>query len=188
MMVFIPSTVLANRGGRKWKTAYIGGTFDCLHRGHLALIWQASQLAENVTVSVNTDEFAEAYKRRPLMPLADRMAVLRELRMVDRVIINQGGADSRPSIEFAGADCIVHGSDWSGDSLMKQMGLSVEWLQAKRIDLIILHAPVTSTTEILKNQVLDPKIHTYPITIDAKAVALEIAGSLTPPLGCRVLG
>jgi glycerol-3-phosphate cytidylyltransferase len=134
-----------------WRCAYIGGTFDCLHRGHLALLDKAGKIAQSVVVSVNRDEFAERYKRRPLMPLADRIAVLSACRLVDDVILNGGDEDSRPAIALSGCDVIVHGSDWHrGNGLLEQMGLTDAWLQAHGIELITLpYTTWTSTTQLL---------------------------------------
>lgn len=135
-----------------YRHAYLGGTFDCLHRGHLALFYAARRVAERLTVSVNTDAFCARYKRAPLMPLADRLSVLGQCRLVDRVIVNTGDEDSRPAILHAGGvDCVVHGSDWIGSSLLRQMGLSTEWLEAHGVALVILpYTPITSTTAILE--------------------------------------
>lgn len=134
-----------------FRLAYLGGTFDCLHRGHLALFAAARQIAYRVAVGVNTDDFAARYKRRPLMPLADRVAVLAQCRLVDLVVVNTGDEDSRPAILRTGADCVVHGSDWAGPSLLTQMGLTEAWLEAQRIRLVILpYTPWTSTTQLLE--------------------------------------
>lgn len=130
--------------------AYVGGTFDCLHRGHLALIAAAKGIAQSVVVSVNTDEFAARYKRRPLMPLADRLAVVSALRIVDAAIVNTGDENSRVAILHARADCIVHGSDWSGESLMRQMGLTQAWLEERGVSLVIRqYTEFTSTSQLL---------------------------------------
>lgn len=137
------------RAGR-FRRAYIGGTFDLLHRGHHALFAAAHQVAEEIVVSVNTDEFAERYKRRPVQPLADRLMNVQQLRSVDFAVVNVGNEDSRPAILFAEADCVVHGSDWTGDALLQQMGLTEMWLADHRIALVILpYTPWTSTTQVL---------------------------------------
>ena len=134
-----------------YRNAYLGGTFDCLHRGHLALFSQARKVANRVTVSVNTDDFAARYKRKPMMPLADRLAVLSQCKLVDRVVVNIGDEDSTKAILHVGdVDCIVHGSDWHGDSLMQQMGVTRPWLEARGIALVILpYTSFISTTQIL---------------------------------------
>ena len=134
-----------------FRRAYVGGTFDCLHRGHLALFAGARQLARELVVSVNTDAFAERYKRRPLMPLADRLAVLQACRLVDGVMVNEGDEDSRPALARSGADCLIHGSDWVGDGLLQQMGLTTAWLAERRLQLVILpYTEWTSTTQLLE--------------------------------------
>lgn len=134
-----------------FRRAYLGGTFDCLHRGHLAIFAAAREIAREIVVGVNTDAFAARYKRVPLMPLADRMAVLASCRLVDQVVLNTGDEDSRPAILHGQADCIVHGSDWAGDPLMRQMGLTPAWLEAHGLQLVILpYTPWTSTTQLIE--------------------------------------
>lgn len=166
-----PEPWRAHGRDRPFDHAYIGGTFDCLHRGHLALFANAKKIARWITVSVNTDDFATRYKRRPLMPFEDRMAVLMALndRLVDHVIANTGGADSAPAIDFASAvarsrggehvDAIVHGADWFGESLMRQLGLSQHWLDVRGIKLVMLPDShhIISTTEILERYTSDVK-------------------------------
>lgn len=135
-----------------WRCAYVGGTFDCLHRGHLALLARVRTLAHRTVVALNRDEFAARYKRRPLMPYADREAVLAACRLVDQVVPNLGDEDSRPAIIASGADVIVHGDDWHpGNGLLTQMGLTEEWLRAHGITLVILpYTPGVSTSQILE--------------------------------------
>lgn len=129
--------------------AYVGGTFDTIHRGHLALLAETRLLAASTVVSLNTDAFAERYKRRPLLPLADRLAVVAQLRLVDQVIVNHGDENSKPAIVGSGADVIVHGTDWARAGLLAQMGLDEAWLTERSLRLVLLHTPVTSTTAIL---------------------------------------
>lgn len=133
-----------------YRRAYIGGTFDCLHRGHIELFRAIRSVARETVVSINTDEFAARYKRHPLMPLADRVAVLEECRLVDQVVVNIGDEDSKVAIAAANVDCIIHGSDWQGPSLLIQMGLSADWLQENGIELVIVpYSGAASTSAIL---------------------------------------
>lgn len=136
---------------KQFKRAYIGGTFDLLHRGHHALFAGARRMADEVVVSLNTDAFAARYKRVPVQPLADRLMNVAQLRSVDRAVLNIGDEDSRPAILLSGADCIVHGSDWTGDALLEQMSLTHDWLASHGITLVILpYTPWTSTTQLLE--------------------------------------
>lgn len=136
-----------------YRRAYIGGTFDCLHRGHLALLARVRLVAVETVVSLNTDEFTTRYKRKPLMPLDDRVAVLEACRLVDQVVINVGDEDSKIAIVAANVDCIVHGDDWIGASLMDQMGLDAVWLASAGIDMVTLpYTKGISTTIILSER------------------------------------
>lgn len=120
-------------------TVYTGGTFDLIHPGHLSLLAACRRLSEggNVVVSLNTDEFVEAYKgHRPVMPYDDRAAVLRALRWVDQVIPNVGGADSKPAIEIVRPDLIVIGADWRDRDYHAQMQFTPEWLHERGISLV----------------------------------------------------
>lgn len=108
----------------------MGGTFDILHPGHVALFRKTAEIAHYVTVSLNTDEFVREYKGAPpVMSLDERAAVIEACRYVDDVIVNIGGADSKPAIVKAQPDVIIHGSDWTGTSLMQQMGLTEEFME-----------------------------------------------------------
>jgi len=134
------------------KISYIGGTFDCLHSGHINLFKRAKRLGK-VVVSVNTDEFATQYKRKPLMSLRDRLTVIGELRCVDGVVINTGGKDSTIAIKRVKPNYIIHGDDWTGEALMKQMGLTEYFL--KKYNIKMKYLPYTkgvSTTKILCSQ------------------------------------
>ena len=151
MQIPLDEFLASHNRSQRWSCAYVGGTFDLIHRGHLALLANAALIAGSVVVSVNTDDFATRYKRRPLMPLEDRMAVLGALRMVDRVVINTGDEDSTPAILHSGADVIVHGSDWTPQNgLLAQMGLSASWLDEHGISVVTLpYTAWTSTTRLL---------------------------------------
>lgn len=134
----------------QFKVGYIGGTFDCLHEGHINLFKNAHTVADWIIVSLNTDEFAERYKRKPLIPFKDRLAVLKSIRWVDRVIVNDGDEDSKVAILKVMPDFIIHGDDWTGVSLMVQMGLSQEFLEEHGIELKYLpYTPNVSTTKII---------------------------------------
>jgi len=43
---------------------YTGGTFDLFHANHVRFLRRCAELG-SVTVSLNTDEFIQAYKGRP---------------------------------------------------------------------------------------------------------------------------
>lgn len=129
---------------------YVGGTFDLFHSGHVNLLRRAKQHADIVVVALNTDEFNEQYKgKRPVMTLDERRAVLEACRYVDVVDVNTGGADSKPAILRHRPDFILHGDDWTGDSFLRQLGVTQEFLDDNGIKLV--YVPYTkgvSTTDL----------------------------------------
>jgi len=91
---------------------YTVGTWDLLHIGHLAILQHCQSLGHMVAVGVASDEVVASYKPNvPVVPLEQRMEMLRALRCVDIV---------RPyyELEYASAckeldvDIFVIGEDW----------------------------------------------------------------------------
>lgn len=64
------------------------GCFDLLHAGHVAYLQEARALGDRLVIAVNDDESVRRLKgeSRPIMPLAQRMAVLAALDAVDWVV------------------------------------------------------------------------------------------------------
>lgn len=119
------------------KIVYIGGTFDLFHIGHVKLLYTA-WLYGDVVVALNTDDFAERYKRRPIMSLDERRAVLQSCRYVEHVDVNEGGEDSSAAILRWKPFYIVHGDDWKGEALLKQLGISEAFLAEHAIQMLYL--------------------------------------------------
>jgi rfaE bifunctional protein nucleotidyltransferase chain/domain len=65
-----------------------GGCFDLLHAGHVATLRAARALGDCLVVCLNSDDSVRRLKglERPLVPQADRVAVLEELGCVDMVV------------------------------------------------------------------------------------------------------
>lgn len=128
---------------------YTGGTFDLFHLGHVNFLERCYNLGR-VVVSLNTDEFIEAYKGKPpVCTYEERAEVLRACRYVDRVIPNTGGADSKPAILSVMPTIIAIGTDWARKDYYAQMGFDQDWLDAH--DMALIYIPYTqgiSTTDL----------------------------------------
>lgn len=134
---------------------YTGGTFDLFHSGHANFLGLCRKLAGEggrVVVSLNTDEFIEAYKgKAPVMSFEERKAVLKACRFVDQVVANTGGADSKPAILTVMPDWVVIGDDWAKRDYYAQMQFSQEWLDGLEIGLAYLpYKQGISTTDLKK--------------------------------------
>ena len=148
--------------------AYVGGTFDLLHPGHIWLLERVKAQVDLVVVSLNTDEFNMRYKRyAPVMTLEERMKMVGALRCVDGVMINEAGEDSKPGVLAAArvgnppdrgpltkpsdvpVNYVVHGSDWQGIELLKQLGFTIEWMEENKVRMMYIDlSPGYSTTNI----------------------------------------
>lgn len=129
---------------------YVGGNFDLFHAGHVNFLSECCRYGR-VIVSLNTDEFAAAYKRPTVMSFEERREVVDACRHVYTVIVNTGGADSKPALEVARPRYIAHGTDWSGPALMKQMGVTPEWLAERRISFVYIPYTVgISSSDIIE--------------------------------------
>jgi len=130
-------------------TVYTVGTFDLLHIGHLDLLEYCKTLGDKFVVGVASDEVVASYKRNvPVIPLAQRMRMLKALDCVDDVV-------SYDKLEYVtqcmavDADIFVIGEDW-GD---KSHNIAVEkYLRSKGAKIVqVSYNPQTSSTKIKQN-------------------------------------
>ncbi len=138
---------------------YTVGTFDLLHVGHLALLEYCESLGDVVAVGVASDQVVNSYKpNAPVIPLEERMEMLKALRCVDIV---------RPyyELEYVSGckelkpDIFVIGEDW-GD---KPHNINVEsYLKDVGSKIIqVNYNPKTSSTKIRQNIIAQSHRGTY---------------------------
>jgi glycerol-3-phosphate cytidylyltransferase len=124
---------------------YVGGTFDLFHAGHVQFLLQCSQYGK-VVVALNADNFSARYKRRPILSINERKGAIEACRFVDDVVTNIGNENSAITIdlllETRSIKYIAHGNDWTGESLMGQLGIDQSWLDFRGIQM--LYIPYTS--------------------------------------------
>lgn len=138
------------------KKLYTGGTFDIFHYGHINFLRQCSKIADEIIVSLNTDEFIESYKgKAPIMTYEEREKSLRSCKYVTDVVPNVGGSDSKPAILNVKPNIIAIGTDWAKRDYYKQMDFTQKWLDDNDILLVYLaYTEGISTTEI-KRRIID---------------------------------
>ena len=105
---------------KKYRIGYTTGVFDMFHIGHLNILKRAKEQCDYLIVGVTTDELCFARKKKkPIICEAERMAIIAELRCVDRVI-PQENMDKLAVVKKYNADVVFVGSDWKGTDTWNQ--------------------------------------------------------------------
>lgn len=69
----------------------VSGTFDLLHAGHIQFLNDAKALGDYLIVVLPTDDTVRFWKKRePALPLAHKLQIFGNLRMVDEVLVGSG--------------------------------------------------------------------------------------------------
>jgi cytidyltransferase-like protein len=94
---------------------YVDMVGDLFHAGHVSFLRAARSHGDWLVVGVLSDETVASYKRRPIMSLAERVAVIGSCRYVDELVED---APYRLTDEFLtehDITTVVHGDDMSPD-------------------------------------------------------------------------
>jgi glycerol-3-phosphate cytidylyltransferase len=93
---------------------YAPGAYDLFHIGHLNLLRHAADNCDVLIAGVVSDEMLALTKgREPVVPLAERMEIVRSLRFVDAVHA-EVVPDKIDTWREVGFDVIFKGDDWRG--------------------------------------------------------------------------
>ncbi|RBY75998.1 cytidyltransferase [Geodermatophilus sp. TF02-6] len=93
---------------------YAPGAYDLFHIGHLNLLRRAAEHCDRLVAGVVSDEVLLLTKGRlPVVPLAERMEIVRSLRIVDAVHAETvpDKVDTWREVRF---DVLFKGDDWRG--------------------------------------------------------------------------
>ena len=103
-----------------YKTVFVNGTFDILHRGHLALLNYAKSLGEYVVVGIDSDRRVRKMKgpNRPVNSADERGLMLVNLKSVDEVRFFANDRELENMVKDVKPDVMVVGSDWKGKSVI----------------------------------------------------------------------
>ena len=132
-------------------TGYVPGGFDMLHVGHLNILTEAAKRCDRLIAGVATDESLERMKGRgPIVPLAERMAMVAALRMVDSVVPDYD-QDKRLAWKRAPFDVLFKGTDWEGTD--KGRRLEAEMAEVGASVIYLPYTPTTSSTMLRRTLV-----------------------------------
>ena len=124
---------------------YVDMVGDLFHAGHVALLRAARELGDHLVVGVLSDETAAAYKRRPIMTLAERVAVIEACRYVDEVIPDAPDPLTPDFLREHDLALVVHGDDLDAVAAAEVYGPAVE---TDRLHLVPRSGAI-STTDVI---------------------------------------
>ena len=111
---------LARRQAAGQSVVFTNGCFDLLHAGHVASLEEASAQGDVLVVAVNTDASVRGLGKgddRPLIPEAQRIAMLAALRAVDYVVPMPDATPHR-LLRALRPDVLVKGGTYSADGIV----------------------------------------------------------------------
>ena len=150
-----------SQGGGKKQTEKITvltyGTFDLFHYGHYFLLKRARALGDSLIVGVSSDKLCDQKGKMPVFGQDQRMRIIKDLKFVNRVIIENSMAQKVDDAKKYGAKIFVLGDDYA--QTFPQMP---EYNQLKEIGCETVFLPRTpniSTTAIKSfNNIYDKEI------------------------------
>lgn len=91
---------------------YASGVYDLFHVGHLNLLKQARQHCDYLIAGVASTELAlHSKNREPVIPLQERLEIVRNIRFVDKVVVDSY-ADKVDAWGALGFNMIFKGDNW----------------------------------------------------------------------------
>lgn len=132
------------------KKVLISGGWDIMHYNHVKTLRMAKEFGDYLIVNVVSDERMKLKKGplRPLIPLQERMNILKELRCVDEVISIAG--NDYPlfrAINLANPDIVLINTDEKPDISIEQ-----KYCDENGVQLIPIHRidDSVSTTKLIE--------------------------------------
>ncbi|TDC24196.1 cytidyltransferase [Streptomyces sp. 8K308] len=93
---------------------YAPGVYDLFHVGHLNILRHARSRCDYLVAGVVSDEMAELAKGRPpVIPLVERLEIVRSIRFVDAAFV-ETVPDKLETWQQVRFDVLFKGDDWRG--------------------------------------------------------------------------
>jgi glycerol-3-phosphate cytidylyltransferase len=125
------------------RTVITFGTFDVFHVGHVRVLERAAALGDRLVVGVSADALNERKKgRAPVYSQDERMEIVRALRCVDEVFVEESLEEKRDYILEHHADVLVMGDDWAG---------KFDWVSDVCEVVYLPRTPSVSTTGLIEH-------------------------------------
>lgn len=118
------------------------GTFDVFHVGHVNILERAASYGDYLVVGISSDELNYSKKERyPIYSQDERIKIIKSLRFVDEVFIEESLELKLDYIKKYGADVLIMGDDWQG---------RFDWVREACEVIYLPRTPSISTTEIIE--------------------------------------
>jgi D-beta-D-heptose 7-phosphate kinase/D-beta-D-heptose 1-phosphate adenosyltransferase len=129
------------------RIVFTNGCYDLLHAGHLSLLHGAAKLGDILVLAINSDASVRRLKgpERPLVPQAERAALLAALACVDAVTVFDEDTPLA-TIEAVRPHVLVKGADYKADQVV---GREVVEANGGRVALVPL-LPQKSTSALVE--------------------------------------
>jgi glycerol-3-phosphate cytidylyltransferase len=136
------------------KKVYAPGVFDLFHIGHLNYLKTASTAGDYLVVAIQEDRTVEKAKNIKLStPLAERMALIEELRFVNEVI-SYIDTYQGPILKELNINIFACGEDYGSDPNFPRQKDTLEFCENNNIEIFRIprtnHVSSTATRERLK--------------------------------------
>jgi glycerol-3-phosphate cytidylyltransferase len=99
---------------RPYRVGYAPGAYDLFHIGHLNILRHAKSHCDYLVAGVVSDEMvARAKGRSPMIPLVERLEIVRSVKYVDAAFVETvpDKVDTWKQVRF---DVLFKGDDWRG--------------------------------------------------------------------------
>lgn len=118
------------------------GTFDVFHVGHVNILERAAAYGDYLVVGISSDELNYSKKKRyPIYSQDDRIKIIKSLRFVNEVFIEESLELKMDYIKNYRADVLIMGDDWQG---------RFDWVREACEVIYLPRTPSISTTEIIE--------------------------------------
>lgn len=125
---------------------YVDMVADLFHVGHVEMLRRARMLGDELVVGIHSDDTCADYKRRPVLTMAERVAVVAACRYVDEVVEDAPLVLDDAWIDEHHLDLVVHGDDFDEATARRFYGAAMD----RGILRTLPYTPGISTTEIFR--------------------------------------
>lgn len=112
---------------------------DLFHVGHLYQLEENKKHCDYLIAGLLTDEAIASYKRKPIIPLEDRVRIFRALKIVDLVVVQhkRNPTPTLRDLHHLGikVDVLMHADDWSIETDTDMLEAK-EWMERHGGELV----------------------------------------------------